>query len=184
MNFTTNDGGRKAAGYKGHTGDCVARAIAITTGLPYQQVYDTLAEGNATQRAGRGRRYNHGVMRREKSGIRTAREGINTNRKWFKDYMHSLGFVWTPTMRIGSGCKVHLHEGELPRGRLVVALSKHYTAVIDGDVHDTYDPRREAHCTRQLSDGVPLQPNEWTHDGIAAHHVERRCVYGYWQLQE
>ena len=28
-------------------------------------------------------------------------------------------------MPIGSGCKVHLRAEELPKGRLVVALSKH-----------------------------------------------------------
>ena len=35
-----DDGGRSAAGYKGKTGDCVVRSIAIATGLPYQQIYD------------------------------------------------------------------------------------------------------------------------------------------------
>ena len=29
MEFNFNDGGRAKAGYKGRTGDCVARAIAI-----------------------------------------------------------------------------------------------------------------------------------------------------------
>jgi len=42
-----------------------------------------------------------------------------------------------PTMAIGSGCKVHLADGELPPGRLVVSVSKHYTAVTDGVIHDT-----------------------------------------------
>ena len=48
--FQYDDGGRKLAGYKGSADDCVCRAIAIATGLPYKQVYDRLAEGNATQR--------------------------------------------------------------------------------------------------------------------------------------
>ncbi len=51
--------------------------------------------------------------------------------------MASLGFAWTPTMRIGSGCTFHLTDGELPTGRLVVAISNHYTAVIDGVIHTT-----------------------------------------------
>ena len=33
-NWLYNDGGRTAAGFKGETGDCVTRAIAIATGLP------------------------------------------------------------------------------------------------------------------------------------------------------
>lgn len=42
MKFTFNDGGRKEAGFKGETGDCVTRAIAIATEKPYQEVYDNL----------------------------------------------------------------------------------------------------------------------------------------------
>jgi hypothetical protein len=45
-------------------------------------------------------------------------------------------------MQVGSGTKVHLRDGELPMGRLVVAVSNHVTAVIDGVVHDTHDPSR------------------------------------------
>jgi hypothetical protein len=48
--YRYNDGGRSAAGRAGLTNDCVTRAIAIVTSLPYLQVYDALAEdahGNA-----------------------------------------------------------------------------------------------------------------------------------------
>lgn len=63
------------------------------------------------------------------------------------------GWVWTPTMFIGSGCKVHLRGDELPAGRLIVSVSKHLVAVIDGVIHDTYD------CSRNGT----------------------RCVYGYYR---
>jgi hypothetical protein len=43
-------------------------------------------------------------------------------------------------MPIGSGCKVLLADGKLPLGRLVVSVSKHHTAVIDGVIHDTHNP--------------------------------------------
>jgi hypothetical protein len=143
--FVYNDGGREAAGYKGKAGDCVCRAIAIAARLPYQEVYDRLAEGNASQRKSK---------RSKGTRIRSARNGINTTRKWFKDYMLELGFVWTPTMHIGSGCKVHLKADELPSGRLVCNVSKHQVTVIDGVINDTYD------CSRKGT----------------------RCVYGYWRL--
>lgn len=146
LKFNYNDGGREAAGYKGKAGDCVCRAIAIITGKPYQEVYDALADGNANQRQAK----HNG--RKSSIGSRTARNGIMTNRKWFDNYMVQNGFVWTPTMLIGQGCKVHLRADELPKGRLVVSVSRHMVAVIDGVVNDTYD------CTR---------------DG-------GRCVYGYY----
>lgn len=144
INFRYNDGGRVAAGYKGSAGDCVCRAICIATGLPYQQIYDQLAAGNATQRKTK--------RTGKSSGKQSARNGIFTKRKWFNDYMISLGFVWVPTMAIGSGCKIHLSENELPLGRLVVSVSKHMAAVIDRVLYDTQD------CSR---------------NGL-------RCVYGYY----
>jgi hypothetical protein len=56
-------------------------------------------------------------------------------------------------MKIGQGTTVHLRTEELPTGRLVVRLSGHLCAVIDGVIHDTHDPSRQG----------------------------TRCVHGYWQ---
>jgi hypothetical protein len=53
-----------------------------------------------------------------------------------------LGWTWTPTMAIGQGCRVHLRSDELPGGRLILSISRHVVAVIDGVTHDTYDPSR------------------------------------------
>ena len=139
--FVFDDGGRQEAGYKGLAGDCVVRAVAIASGRPYQEIYDALSDESRTQR-----------LTKHSKNKSSARNGVNTKRKWFKDYMESLGFEWTPTMRVGQGCKVHLRKDELPEGQLVVALSKHYAAVVDGVLYDTHD------CSR---------------DGA-------RCVYGYW----
>jgi hypothetical protein len=138
--FHFNDGGRLAAGYKGKAGDCVVRAIAIATGCPYQQIYDMVNRAAVHERTGKRKR-----------GTSNARTGVYKTS--IKRVMKSLGWVWTPTMQIGSGCTVHLRAGELPPGRLVVSVSKHLTAVIDGVIHDTHD------CSRRGT----------------------RCVYGYWQ---
>lgn len=159
MTFIFNDGGRQAAGFKGKAGDCVCRSIAIATGLPYREIYDRLAQGMASQRASKTL---------PKKSPRSAANGITVNRQWFKDYMNELGFTWIPTMYVGRGCKLHLDEGELPDGRLVVALSKHYTCVIDQVIHDNHDPRRKT-----------LYEDE---DGNKV--VSRRCVYGYWKLNK
>jgi hypothetical protein len=143
--FVKNDGGRLDAGYKGDAGDCVTRAIAIATGLPYQEVYDRLFE--MAQR--------HGATKRDRLAKRIQSKSASPRngswRKFYQQYLGSLGWAWVPTMRIGSGCKVHLKASELPSGRLVVKVSKHVTAVIDGVINDTYD------CSRNGT----------------------RCVYGY-----
>lgn len=139
MEWIYDDGGRAEAGYKGITGDCVCRAIAIATGKPYREVYDMINEYGKKERTGK--------RKRSKSNARTG-VYIKTVRK----IMHDLGWEWHPTMKIGQGCTVHMKKDELPGGRLVVSLSKHECAVIDGVIHDIYDPSRE----------------------------ESRCVYGYY----
>lgn len=134
-----DDGGREAAGYRGEAGDCVARSIAIITGFDYQAVYDDLNDAAKRERPRAGRKRS------------SARNGVKT--ATIRRYLAELGFEWTPTMQIGSGCKVHLKADELPSGLLIVKCSGHVTAVINGVVHDTHDPSR---------------------DGT-------RCVYGYWK---
>ena len=151
IEFKLNDGGRAAAGWtnKNTTGDCVARAVTIASGRPYNEVYAELAEMNARMKLTKHR------LKRGKAGSRTASHGIWTKSKLFHDYMTQMGFEWTPTMQIGSGCKVHVKAAELPKGRLVLSLSKHMAAVIDGVLHDAYD------CSREGT----------------------RCVYGYYKLK-
>lgn len=129
MDYKEHDGGRAAAGYKGTAGDCVTRAIAIATGIPYQEVYDALNELAQRERTGKRKR-----------GVSSARLGVY--KQTYKRYLESLGWAWVPTMAIGSGCKVHLRADELPAGTLVVSLSKHLVAVKDGVAYDTHDPRR------------------------------------------
>ena len=69
----------------------------------------------------------------------------------YKPYLERLGWTWTPTMFIGSGCKVHLKADELPKGKIICSVSRHLVAVVDGIIQDTYD------CSRNGT----------------------RCVYGY-----
>lgn len=135
-----DDGGRADAGFKGAAGDCVVRAIAIASGKLYKEVYDAINELAARERPRKGRR----------SGSRTG-----VHRQTFERYLLEVcGATWTPTMQVGRGCKVHLRKEELPPGRLVVRVSRHLVAVIDGVIHDTHD------CTRGGT----------------------RCVYGYYTL--
>ena len=142
MAFTFNDGGGATAGYQGHAGDSICRSIAIAASLPYREVYDGL--NKAAKPGRRGRR---------KRGKSSARTGIH--KATVRKYLASLGWEWVPTMGIGTGCLVHLRADELPSGRLIVSLTRHVTAVIDGVIHDTHDPSR---------------------DGT-------RCVYGYWHKE-
>jgi hypothetical protein len=153
MRWVKDDGGRAAAGYKGQAGDCVCRAIAIATGKPYSEVYDALFAGLRDYAENHRDRVARHIARGGGRTGTTPRNGVS--RKVFDKYLASLGWKFTPTMKVGSGCKVHLRADELPSGRLIVKVSKHVTAVIDGVVHDTHDPSRKG----------------------------TRCVYGYFSKE-
>lgn len=137
--FKYNDGGRADAGYKGTCGDCAIRAIAIASEKPYKEVYTELSKiVNELKTDGKI------------TYSKTIRSG--TPKAARREYLKRLGWKWIPTMYFGSGCKVHLNSNELPKGRLIVSVSKHLVAVIDGVINDTYD------CSRNGN----------------------RCVYGYY----
>ncbi len=145
--FIYSDGGREAAGYRGTANDCVVRAIATAAEVNYQEVYD------AINILGKGER-----ATKRHLGHSTSRDGVYkiTARRYIK----SLGWQWTPTMKIGSGCRVHLRADELPAGRLIAVLSKHYTAVIDGVVHDTHDPTRNGtRCVYGYFSPIAIESN-------------------------
>ena len=130
MKFVYNDGGRSKYFKAQNVGDCAVRAIAIAMKKDYLEVYKDLKKLNKGD---------------------SCRNG--TPKNVWKKYMESNGWRWIPCMTIGSGCQVHLDENELPKGRLVVSVSKHLVCVENGVVYDTYD------CTREGS----------------------RCVYGYYK---
>jgi len=116
--FEYNDGGRVDADYKGETGDCVTRAIAIASGKPYKEVYDELFA--RAKEYGRTRRTRAARAIQVKGA--TPRNGVNKD--VYAPYLESLGFEWVPTMHIGQGCKVHLKADELPSGVIIWILYK------------------------------------------------------------
>jgi hypothetical protein len=139
MEHQYHDGGRSNAGYKGATGDCAVRSVAIATGRSYQEVYDGINQIAKVEK-------HHKKRLRSSSRNGVFRETLNK-------YLESVGWEWIPTMKIGSGCQVHLRSDELPKESIVVRLSGHFAAVVDGVLFDTYD------CSRNGT----------------------RCVYGYWR---
>ena len=135
MDFIYSDGGR-AKYFNGTAKDCVCRAITIASGRDYKEVYDSL-----------------------KKTLGTPRNGVDTTKKAFKEWMKANGFVWVSCSGIGCKTSAHFIKGELPKGRIVCSVAKHYVAVVDDVVYDTWDSRY----------------NSWG---------ELRRVYGYWVYQK
>lgn len=144
MKFNYNDGGRAEAGYKGKAkGDCACRAIAIATERPYSEIHSLINHFAKKERTGK--------RKRSTSNAETGVYGATMHR-----IMEYLGWQWVPCMGIGTGCKVHLDSTELPQGRIIASVSRHYVAVIDGTINDNHNPSRGG----------------------------KRCVYGYYMATE
>ena len=125
MRWVYDDGGRSQY-FKGHTGDCVTRALAIGTGMNYKEVYDLV----------------NSYSKNDESDSH-ARTGVAPDLVY--KIMADLGWKWVPTMYFGKGCKVHLKEDELPKNKTIIArLSKHLTCIVNGVIHDTYDCSRNS----------------------------------------
>lgn len=140
LGYQYDDGGRYEAGWFSLAGDCFCRAVSIAMDRPYAEVYDEInrfAKENETPS-------------RTRRGKSTARNGYHNTTG--RAYLISKGWKWTPTMHIGQGCQVHMNADELPtEGPMILNVSKHWVAVVDGVVRDSHDPRRGG----------------------------KRCVYGY-----
>lgn len=142
MKFVYSTGGREKYFKTTNVRDCVCRAISNATGIDYLEVYNAI---NAEAKN------EHTSKRKRKTS--SARNGVYTATA--KRYIErTLGWQWVPCMSIGTGCKVHVKEGELPaKGSYILNLSAHFSCWKDNQLYDTYD------CSRGGT----------------------RCVYGYWR---
>ena len=116
MDFVWNDGGRSASGFVGSCGDCVTRAIAIATGRAYRDVYSEI--GVATQKS--------------------PRNGVPTQAA--VKYLADIGWEHVQTDAF------LFNVDMLPKGAVIVQLrdragrSRHFCAVVDRVIHDTWNP--------------------------------------------
>ena len=142
MNFVFATGGRENYFKQATVRDCVTRAIANATGMDYLEVYNGIND--------EAKKEHNSKRKRTRS---SARNGVYTaTAKRFIEGV--LGWIWVPCMGIGTGCQVHLKQGELPeKGNYILNLSGHFSCWKDNELYDTYD------CSRNGT----------------------RCVYGYWR---
>lgn len=118
-----DDGGRADAGFKGDAGDCGVRAIAIVTGEAYGDVYRELRR-DAKEWPGRGK----GAQAIRATSPRT---GI------YREQMHK--FMSARGWKKVSG-RMRLDDPNLPK-TAVLSVRKHFVAIVDGVIHDTFDSR-------------------------------------------
>lgn len=119
--YEYNDGGRAAAGFKGSTGDCAVRAMAIATGIPYADCYKELAQANKD--AGKPKSVRGGIMKGD-----------------FDKVLKRHGWVWHSAPKF-EGRKAR--AGDLPDGMVVARMARHFAAVSYRTVNDSFDSRHK-----------------------------------------
>lgn len=116
--YQFNDGGRAAAGYKGKSGDCGVRAMSIACEMDYKAARKLLKEYSA----------------RGKLGSKAIASGI------YKEDMdaalRSIGWAWVSAPKF-EGRKARY--ADLPKGRHIAQMARHYAAVVDGVLLDSWD---------------------------------------------
>lgn len=134
--WVEDDGGRGRAGFGGAAGDCVARAIAIATQKDYREVHDALIVRSVE--SAKHDNSAHGKRIRRRGGVTAFDADHGCSKTAYGPYLESLGWRHVST----EDQKLRLRADELPPGRLVVEISRHLVAVIDGVIHDTFDSGR------------------------------------------
>ena len=131
--FNLNDGGRKAAGRKGKTGDCLIRAIAIATGIPYETVYKRAA--SMYKQAGYTASGNVGTIRKSR------KRGMRSINKVQDDIVESFGFTKEPQHTP----RLTYSQAEMVYGDCMVTTTKHIACIRNGALQDTFDGRTYIH---------------------------------------
>ena len=145
VGFIRNDGGRKEAGYKGTTGDCVVRAVAIMSGRGYRECYDACASANK-------------LFSRSPKASKSARNGVS-DAAW-QYVLTYLGFADTG---VKASDEMSITEAYNRYGDSIVEIPRHLIAVKDGYVVDAWDSRFVRRSQRSQGIVHPVVTAVWRH---------------------
>jgi hypothetical protein len=115
--YKYDDGGKSETTLKGAS-DCGIRAVAIACEISYMDARHLLKE----------------FSNKGKLGSRAISNGIY--KEDMEATLSSLGWSWRSAPKF-EGRKARYYD--MPRGRVIVRMAKHYAAVIDGNLHDAWD---------------------------------------------
>ena len=134
IKFIENDGGRSAAGYRGYTGDCVCRAIAIVTGKPYKEIYGLIADTAAE--LGYPKSANMALVNRARKEqyLQSGKRGKCIDLV----VLERLGFQ---KIKLPKGPRPTYTEAHETYGDCLATTQRHMVALKDGALQDTFDGR-------------------------------------------
>jgi len=125
MPYVQNDAGRSEAGFKGKFADCSVRSICIAVGLPYREVYNRFVDMGSRER-------DITWLGRPSHPLRGIRQ------QSMHKFLNPLGWHWRSMFDSRFNRRRYLCAADLPKGRLIVIIHDHSTAVIDHVIHDNF----------------------------------------------
>ena len=135
IDYRYDDGGRAAAGFRGRTGDCVVRAIAICSSEDYRAVYGTMAQHmKRNGYAASGNAY----ATRERNRKAPRRRGQLTAKRVQDSVLEAYDFR---KISLPAGERPTFTEAHRQFGDCVLGTTKHVAAIVDGALRDTFDGR-------------------------------------------
>lgn len=135
--FQASDSGRWQSKRSKQKNDCTVRALVNVTGLPYDEVYELLANAVIEKKIGR---------RRGKPGekVRKCGQGAHLEHILKPDtVINGWKFRWVPFPAVKGQQRMHVDTFLKTEyaSRAICRVPKHVYAVIDGVVIDTYQSR-------------------------------------------
>ena len=131
IGYVHDDGGRAEAGFKGDTGDCAVRAIAILTGTPYSDVYERMA---ACMRLAGYRASGNAYRQRPRRDLKPAISA--------RDLQHLVKTSYgLRRVKLGRGPRPTYSDAWALHGNCLVGTARHVAAIVKGDLRDTFDGR-------------------------------------------
>ena len=135
MEYLYNEGGR-GEHYKGLVDDCVCRAITIATEMPYDVVYNALFD----------------IAKNYKGNSKVAiRIRLKPSPRSGCYNEVAIEFLKALNIEEVRG-KLKVNDQMFYEGRYMVYVRRHWIAIIDGVVNDTWDSRKTSGA---YTDGVP-----------------------------
>lgn len=118
--YIKDDGGRAAAGFRGRSGDCGVRALAIALSIPYKDARK-LAKEFALKGRQRSRAISDGLYAED-----------------FASIMHYLGWRRIKAPRFD---RRKARFDDIPARRAILNMARHWAVLENGNIRDAWDSR-------------------------------------------
>lgn len=182
MKFKQNDGGRKKFGFKGTSGDCATRAIAIATKQDYSKVYKKIRLLAKEELFLHEKLSGVDVKKLKTNSYQNSKISPNTGTEIsvIKNYLLNYrgGKIWRETTLNISSYEsgiLLLNRWDIPeKGTFIISIKNHLTCVVNGILNDTWNCDKNGEA-KVIS--IFWKKSEWDSLGPFAELIESNKAF-------